>query len=245
MDGLSKFVFGGLSSDAFGIIMREAPAEVTPARDITVLPIEGRDGDLLQDNGRYKNVHIPYKCAVLPDASSDLRKTAIEICAYLAMTPAYKRLENTYDPDHFRMARVYSEITVESIVEQAGIFTVNFDFKPQRFLKLGEHAVEFTESGVFCNPTLFPAKPIITVYGTGAGVVTVGDQTVTIKAIEDQIVLDCDLQQAYRQLGDGAPENMNGNIKAPVFPQLLAGENPVQWTGDIERVEIIPRWWTL
>jgi phage-related protein len=143
------------------------------------------------------------------------------------------------------MARVYSEITVESIVEKAGIFTVNFDFKPQRFLKTGEHMLSFGAAGTIWNPTLFPAKPIITVYGTGAGTVTVGDQTVTIKAIEDQIILDCDLQQAYRQLGDGAPENMNGNIKAPDFPQLLAGGNPVRWTGDIERVEIIPRWWTL
>ena len=245
MTDINGFTIGGFISMNHGIIMTESPPEVFPERDVEVISIPGRSGDIVKDNGRYKNVPIPYKCAYLPEDDQTMRHDAIYVIGALQPTTEYRRLENTYDPDHFRMARVSSNITLKSLVEQIGTFQVLFDCKPQRFLKLGEQAVDFTAPGVLRNPTLFRAKPIITIYGTGAGTVTVGDQTVIVKSIEDQITLDCDLQHAYRQVGEGAPENMNTNISAPDFPQLPAGENTVSWTGDIERVEIIPRWWTV
>ena len=29
------------------------------------------------------------------------------------------------------------------------------------------------------------------------------------------------------------------------FPELVPGENRIDWSGDIVYVEVIPRWWTL
>ena len=85
----------------------------------------------------------------------------------------------------------------------------------------------------------------MTVYGTGAGTVTLGQVTVPIFSIQDQLILDCDLQNAYRQSDAGILDYCNGDIYAPQFPVLQPGENPVEFTGDITGVEIIPRWWEL
>lgn len=242
---LNGFSLNDLLSQDFGIIMTAPPPEVIAERDLEIISIPGRSGDLIIDNGRYKNVTIPYQCAILPKENLTLREAAIQAVKLLKPAGNYARLEDTYNPDYFRMARVHASISVDSVVEQVGTFQVKFDCKPKRFLKTGETAIVFNTTSTLSNPTEFNALPLITVYGTAEGTVTVGNATVEIKSITDQITLDCDTQNAFRQVGDGAAENYNGNISAQQFPELLPGNNPVSWTGGITKVEIIPRWWTL
>ena len=82
----------------------------------------------------------------------------------------------------------------------------------------------------------------LTVTGTGAGTLTVGGRTVTIKNLPDgYVILDCEAQNAY---GAGGV-NRNATISAPEFPALETGETAVSWTGSITGVSVIPRWWTL
>lgn len=242
---MNAFSLGGEFSEDYGIIMTAPPDLVTAERDVERFSVSGRNGDLVVDKGRYKNVTISYKCAVVPSDGEDYREMAIHVAELLRPACEYQRLENTYDPWHFRMARVSSQVSIESIVEQAGKFTVNFDCKPQRFLVSGESKVTYESAGTIVNPTSETAIPLITVYGTEAGEVSVAGVTVQIKEIQDQITLDCDIQDAYRQVADSGPENCNGKIYAPEFPVLQPGVNGISFTGGITKVEIIPRWWTL
>lgn len=234
--------FGGVCSRDYGAHLTGIQIADSPKRDVAFRSVPGRCGDLIEDNKRWSNVDITYSL-VIPD---NFAENFDAFKAALLSQDGYQELTDSIYPGYYRKA-IVQQPTQPRIMRsnRAGTFNVTFHCKPQRFLKLGEQAVEFTAPGVLRNPTLFPAKPIVTIYGTGAGTVTVGDQTVIVKSIEDQITLDCDLQHAYRQVGEGAPENMNTHISAPNFPQLPAGENTVSWTGDIERVEIIPRWWTV
>lgn len=245
MTGNNWFSLDGLSSENFGIIVTEPPPEIIPERDVEPVSVLGRSGDLMLDNGRYKNFVLPYKCAILPQHDQNMRDAVQGATALLRPTAGYCRMTDSYRPDLFRYARVSKQISVESIVEQAGEFTLKFDCKPQRFLKSGEEAIPFAEAGTLYNHTLFEAQPIITVYGSGAGTVSISGCTVEIKAMEDQITLDCELMDAYRKVGDGASENKNGSIYAPEFPVLKPGDNTISWTGGVTAVDIIPRWWTL
>ena len=244
MNELNGFSLGGKCSQDYGLIMTEPPHIVIAEREVETISVVGRSGNLMVDKGRYKNVTIPYKCAIIPEGQT-LRDAAVSAAELLRPMAGYLRLENTFHPESYRMARISSQISIESIVEQAGRFTVNFDCKPQRFLKSGEFPIAYESAGELFNPTMETALPLITVYGTGPGEVSVGGVTVEIKEIEDQITLDCDLQQAYRQVADSGPENYNGKIYAPNFPALQPGTNGISFTGGITKVEIIPRWWTL
>ena len=40
-------------------------------------------------------------------------------------------------------------------------------------------------------------------------------------------------------------QNKNMDIEAPEFPALLPGENKIGFSGGIQKVEIVPRWWTI
>ena len=245
MSETSCFWLGNSCSLNHGIILTAPPPIVFAEREIEAVSVAGRSGDLIFDTGRYKNVPIPYECAIIPEAGNSLRDTAVSALNLLRSAAGYSRLENTFQKDTFRVGRVASKISIESIMEQAGRFTVEFDCKPQRFKKSGEKAVPFSVEGQIWNSTEFEALPLIYVYGSAAGTVMVGGTTVEIKEISDQIILDCDIQNAYRQVADSAPENCNGMIYAPEFPKLLPGLNPVSFAGGISKVEIIPRWWTL
>lgn len=245
MVDINSFFFANANSRDYEIIITTPPVEVFAEREVENISIPGRSGNLLIDLKRYKNVPIQYQCVLLPEEHFALRKAAIDAQHLLFPSSEYRRLEDTYHPDYYRMARVTGLLSIESIVEQAGKFTVSFDCKPQRFLKTGEIPVTMDTAGVLRNPTLFPALPLIIVYGAGAGALKVGDIFMEIKSMEDHVYLDSDTQNAYRVGDGGALENKNGTIKAPEFPVLAAGENTISWTGGITKIEIIPRWWTL
>jgi phage-related protein len=63
---------------------------------------------------------------------------------------------------------------------------------------------------------------------------------VAINQIDGVLYLDSDTQNAYNENG-----NQNMNINAPVFPVLPDGEIQIEFAGDIERIEIVPRWWEI
>lgn len=272
LTGISTFRFKDTCSSDLGIIITKTPEEKIPERDVETISVPGRNGDLVFDKGRYNNVPREYSCAVLPELiqnqtdylmavlSGDMDVWTETDSAYLlelskviqllSPTAQYFRLEDSYDPRIYRMARVSGGISVENIVNQAGIFSVEFDCKPQKFLISGDVPKIFTEATPQINRFLFnfseqTAKPLIRVTGSGAGDISVGGINVELKDLTDPITLDCEMQNAYGQTGDGPLVNKNAVIYAPEFPQLPPGSCAVSWSGGVERVEIIPRWWTL
>lgn len=245
MRDINYFVFGGVNSEDYGVIMTAPPKEGFAERDVEVVSVPGRSGDLYLDRGRYKNKPRTYPCAILPDNRATMREAAEDFLGRIKAVRGYGKLVDTYTPGAFRMASLVAEIEVESIVEQAGIFEIAFDCKPQRYKDCGLEPIRLNAPGTVENEYPEAAKPIITVYGTGPGVLTVGNVTVEVKTLEDQLTVDSDTMDAYRQSGDGPKENRNNAVKAWEFPELLPGSNVVAWSGGISHVEIVPRWWSL
>lgn len=233
--------FGSVSSDDYGIYLTGIHIADSPRRDVSFLSVPGRNGDLIVDNNRWNNVDVTYSFAI----PTGFARHFDAFKADLLMKTGYQKLTDSIYPDLYRMAIVKESIKPETArYNRTGKFDVTFHCKPQRYLKSGEYTKTLTEPTTLYGEG-FMGKPLITVYGSGAAKLIIGDTVVAIRDMDDQLTLDCDLQTAYRQIGDGAPENMNGSIFAPQFPELGKGENNISWTGGITQVEIIPRWWTL
>lgn len=237
---INSFWLGGECSADLGIIMRAAPPYIVAERDLEQKSIPGRSGDVLIDNARYKNVAVSYQCAIVPEEGIDYRTTLERATEFLRPLAAYKRLVNTYDPHHFREARVSGGLSVESIMEQAGTFEIAFDCKPQRWLIIGQNKIKLIRPAALLNPTSYAARPVITVFGSGPGVLTVGGVQCHILELHDYITLDCENETARREV-----ENKNSCVSIDEFPTLEAGKTGIAWEGGIESVAIEPRWWTL
>ena len=239
----SGFRFGNKGTWDFDMKVEKLPALRGGARKRTSTDVAGRNGTLHVTQNAFSNYIQPYDCYFHSAVPAPEQAHAIR--SWLMCTGAYCRLEDTYDPKYYRLATFAGPLDIENVWNKYGRCTVNFDCDPRYFLKSGEAALTFTEAGQLMNPTAFTALPLITVYGTDAGTVTVGTATVDIRTITDPIILDCELQHAYSQPGEGAPESKNGSIKAIPFPTLAPGSNPIAFSGGITKIEIIPRWWEL
>lgn len=233
-------IFNGISSQDYGIQVEHPPGYQIPARDYEIIHIPGRNGDLVIDNGSYQNVNRSYELSV-GSRRKKFTDMANMVAEWLHSASGYARLEDSYEPEYYRMAMLQEEVDIENILRHAGRATVNFNCKPQRFLKSGEENIQLYGKSVLRNPTRFASLPEITVYGSGTGSFRVGAFAVDISNIKNSITLDSDIQDAYT--GD---TNRNADIVLyNGFPKLVPGENEFSWSSAITRMEVVPRWWTL
>lgn len=237
---MGLIVYNGISSRDYHIQVEHPPGYETPERDYEIIHVPGRNGDLVIDTGAYKNVSRIYEIAV-GSYFRHFTPMVNGVAEWLHSASGYARLEDTYEPEYYRLAMYEEATNIENILNQAGRATISFNCKPQRFLKSGDRTIEISNPATLYNPTKYVALPIITVKGTGGGTLTVGDYTVTISDMESFVVIDSEMQDAY--MGE---TNMNPYVTLDNgFPKLIAGENKISYTGGITAVEVIPKWWTL
>lgn len=228
--------WNGRSSDEFGLYVEYYPPRPVPERKVERVSVPGRSGDIFFPQDAFSNVKQSYDIYISAEARG-LPIIADPIVAWLSV-PGYARLEDNYDPEIYRMAMFVGGIDITNIINCFGRATITFDCMPQRWLKSGEIPQHFTNAGALVNPTGMKALPLITVSGSGAGTLTVGDDTLTLSDCNG-IVLDSEAQNAYR-----GTENMNATVSGD-FPVLKAGQTTISWAGGITSIKIVPRWWNL
>lgn len=233
---MNYLMFGEVNSADYDVNISGEGTYNTPARDIEVIPIPGKNGTLSIDNKRFNNVDITYPAFIVSNFESNF--SAFK--GALMSQTGYQRLVDTYDEDHYRLARYRSEITPSmDQYNRHGQFSLIFDCDPRRFLKNGDRVVEFTSAGSLKNPTMFDALPLVRAYGTGT--VTINGITVTITTADGYTDLDSEIQEAYK----GATScNSNITLTSGEFPYLGKGVNNISMTG-VTKVEITPRWWVI
>ncbi|MCM1328845.1 MAG: hypothetical protein NC253_05325 [Ruminococcus sp.] len=135
---LHSFTYHGLNSLDFGVYIKrngKGPYN-SGARNVTVISVPGRNGDIIIDNGNYENVKITYNCRALPKpakyASFAEQTDAIKAWLYYDVGN-YLRLTDTYDPKHYRMAAFTSALEFSESEKGALDFTVTFNCKPDKY----------------------------------------------------------------------------------------------------------------
>ena len=231
------FYLDGVDATSAGIHLQKPIVFSEAVPNIEPKTIPGRNGALIFDTGSYKNRSGAASCFCLQE---DVETAISSAGRFLMSKKGYRRLETSDDPDHYWMARVENSPQIAMRLRTLAPFEISFDCKPQRFVKSGENAVVFTSNGYISNQYGQIALPLITLYGQGDGTLTIGGCVVEVKNMDGVLYLDSDTQNAYNNNG-----NQNMNINAPTFPTLPDGETQIAFSGGIERVEIVPRWWEL
>ena len=165
----------------------------------------------------------------------------------LCSRTGYKRLTDTYNQDEYRMGVFITEFSVTGKFNNtAGVFDVEFNCKPQRFLISGEWQTAInTSSATITNPTNFSSKPLISF--TGTGTLGISDWILTITGLSSQVLyIDCDMMEVYKNTG-GIIEGANSlvSINKNTFPELVSGVNNITKTSGLTNLKITPRWWRI
>ena len=192
------------------------------------------------DTGAYANSSRSYIMSIGKEGA-DFGVLANRVSTWLNSSPGYQRLEDSYLPNYFCLARYVGPTNITNILQQAGRATITFDRYPQRFLKTGDVAVTVPNDTSITNPTTFPAKPLIRINGNGDGRIEIGDYTIDITGLSGFMYIDCENEQCYKDA-----INTNNNVTlAYGFPILKKGNTYLKYRGGITSVVITPRWWTL
>lgn len=236
---LGYFVANNKSSKDFNVYLSDADVYGIAEKDIEVVSVRGRNGDLTIDNGRYKNKKFGYPCIIVDNFDENFSG----LINYLLSQDGYMRIEDSFHPSQFILARYVGETDPKKVVADGkkGVFELTFDRKPQKFLVEGEYPIVVTSNTSILSSCDQIAKPLIRAYGTGY--FSINNIKVTINSANEYTDIDCDLQEAYK---DSLATNCNGNITLnnDVFPVLTSGENSIVISG-ITQLDIVPRWWIL
>jgi phage-related protein len=236
MKKLPFLMFKDHSSLEYGLLITEKGSYKGAQRDITYTSIPGRSGDLVTDNGRYKNVKIPYSLALLNTTDWSFDELTRLIKGWLLSEQGYFPLWDSYDGKYYRLASYSNEVDIEQELRDLGKLKLSFNCKPFKYAFEGQRTVEMTAAGTLYNAEQFESKPYIKIVGSGAITLTINSAAVTLSNVDGYIELDSEMMNAYKGT-TAANSQMSG-----AFPVLAPGENNIAWTGSVTRLEIVPRW---
>lgn len=229
-------IFDNGDSRNYGVYINGQGTFNAPARAYELIDIPGRNGALIGNEKRLENIEVTYPAFIYTNFREQIQNWR----NFLLSRVGYKKLIDSYNPDEYRMAAYAGAFEVEATRKNnAGQFEIVFNCKPQRFLTSGDIVTTLTANGHLTNPTRFPAKPLLRVYG--AGTVSVGSTSITITDPPYSYTdIDCEMQDAYY----GAT-NLNKYIRltGQRFPELASGSNYITMQSGVTRVDITPRWW--
>lgn len=232
-------VYGGETSSDYGIVVSEVPSFDKPNRRANVFNVQGRNGSILYQDGSFDDVTRSYRVWVDED-NNNLVDKVNAISGWLYSKTGYQRLEDSFEPEIFRLAYYNGSGDVSNQLMIYGETTLKFVCRPERFLKLGEQSISVSNGDKINNPTRFEAKPLIHIEGSGTVSISIGGKTMNATITNGYINIDSDTMNAYRL----PSENMNSNISG-TFPTIPEGIQTVVTSGSITSCEIIPRYYTI
>jgi len=233
-------IFNGICSlDIPGLYIEQyLPSPDIAQRRVTKTPVAGRSGDLriLQSyNGQdiyesiEKSIGFSYKGDDLDTVKNWLRGDGNLI------------LSNT--PDRFWKASIDNTIPIAALLNtNMRNFTVVFSCYPYAFLNSGIIPIVYNPDATFAPwETIIMndydiALPHFLIAGSGDVGLLINNVEVDLFSLVDYIEMDSNLQQCYNGINN-LGMNMAGD-----FPILNQGQNIIEFTGAITRVEITPNW---
>jgi len=233
--------FGGIVASEKDVIIYGGNVDEVAERDVEAVEIPGRNGVLHLDNGRWRERTQTYLAYV--KGENYPARIAYVRRVFGRMGKTYARLDDTFNPDVYSMATFVDALVPESLAFRTqGLVTLTFQCRPERYLRTGDQTITTTSSVTLVNPTGLPARPLIRVYVSGGGTVTVGNKTMTISSSLPTAYVDID---ADTQDCTSGATNCNNYVTLVEFPTFGAGSTGVSLGGGATSAVITPRWWTL
>ena len=197
--------------------------------------VEGRSGTLTIKKGTYKDKNLSF--------SFDLNRNKNE--SYIDFQSRIDNIEDILEkksdtlivfnrPDKkFIIKRILKEITLESDINVD--IQLNIICEPFMYLIDERYMTLVNNSTIYYQGTV-PGECNIKIYGSGNIQLTINDETIQINNVNEYVELDSKLLLCLNSDRTSKSRDMIGH-----FPLLTRGSNNISWTGNVFKVEILPR----
>lgn len=254
---LNYFIFNGQDSRDFGIFVRNKNSYNAPVRDVDVIHVPGRNGDVLIDNGSYNNITITYNVLIVApkmmqtNQNIDAENAIADIKKWLysgigaKKIGTYGKLIDSYNEGYYRKAAFAGELEVESSNPNYLYAKISFYCNPYRYRIDGDNVITITPSQnhVIYNPERETSFPLIRLYGEYESSFLLAGRVYSFDFTDlniDYVDIDSELEIVYKGSVNYSHRYSAGSV---MFPRLQAwAGNTFTFQQNISKIEINPRW---
>lgn len=248
---IHNFEFDGQDSRDFGLYFVGEKIWKKPERDVNTIHIPGRDGDIIIDNGCYKNISDTLNLRffaqnITEEYEKDYYEALRKIKEWLVVDGRYHQFIESYNPDYYREIRIKS-FEAQQIEKSIANITLSIDCKPYLRRISGDNTIIVDKSGqYFFNPDSETSKPYMKIFpsdGTKDFEIAINSNTYAFYRADEYVEIDSETMNVFKGVinknNDYAP-----NAFSTDFPEFQPGLNTISFIGNIDYIEIIPRWRT-
>lgn len=220
-------IFNDFNTSKYALI-EELPIVDKPEEDVEFIEIEGRHGYLTFRKGRYKPIEYTVDLVFKGKENRDIIKSKFQGSGNLILSN---------ESDRYYKAFVIGAIVFERQIRDIYICSITFRLQPFAYEVNQARITTFSKPYTLTNHTNTTAQPIIEVYGTGSGVLSINNTDIQIREIGECVILNFELKEAYGQ--DGSSKNTQVLTD---YEELIVGKNVISWSGGITDIIIYPNW---
>jgi predicted phage tail component-like protein len=230
-----SFEFGGKDSfNDYGIVIEKRPTISSPKRRVNYIDIPGKSSSVRHDENTYEDITILLECAL--KSKDNIVSKIDEIKAWL-FTTGESDLIFSFQPDKKYIAQVVNAIDFTQIFKYTSKFPILFNCRPFKY-SVQNIPLTVHESGTnIINPGTIASLPIINIYGSGDIKLKINNDEIGLIDLSGEVIINSEVEDCYDEDLNNLNYKMNGK-----FPVLEVGQNLIQWTGNVDKLEIIPNW---
>lgn len=223
------FIYNGIDSRKMGVRVTAMPPTVRAEKRVETIAIPGRSGSLHIYDNAYENYTKTIECAIKD------RQRIDEIAAWL---DGSGEIIFSSEPDKVYKVHIINTISITQMMLVFQKFQVNFDTFPFKYsVNAFNDEMKLTEPKIILNKGTIYAEPIITVHGAGQVTIEINGASYGLSNIDGHTIINSEIMEVYK---DG--QNLNATYQSDSFPRFEVGENALNWTGNVTKIEITPNW---
>lgn len=226
------------SKKDYNLYLEEVPNFPVANAQYETIDIPGRDGSV-NIFEKYPDLVIPIKFVFISGRDFWIRKSSItQWLNSKANSPLY------YSEDKSMFYNVKKIVLSDFTTEGNKIRRVaaNFTIESYMYLYEGNEIIEINSpTKIYNGRATHISLPYLKIYGSGDINLNINNRVTQFKNISDFIEIDSKKPNCYKTI-NGIITNSNDSMFSSIFPYLDPGENEISWSGNLSKIEIIPRW---
>jgi len=123
------FTYKGIRSDAMHLQIENNLRFTAPRRNVDLINVPGRDGELLLDQGRFEPVNQQIPCRMVLPTGQNVEQAASRIHNWLSTDVGYHDFTWSGDPDFVYKAMVNEGFNTQRVMEKYGRTVLKFRFR--------------------------------------------------------------------------------------------------------------------
>ena len=222
------FTYKGINSRDMGLRIDGNLSFESPDRDVDLISIAGRNGDLVMDNGRFESVLKTLNCRILTEGNVEERINQIH--NWLATDVGYHDFTWSGDRDFTYQAMVENGVRSQRTLTKLARMAIKFRVHPIKYLTSSLSERQVSSGMNIANPFDIASKPIIRIVGNGNFRLNIGNQVLDLRDINRGITVDCETMTVTSFNGQFTEfDKMYSS-----FPELRPGNNNVIFNNDFQ-----------